>query len=370
MRLFKSIFFILLLFLAACTKNPVQNTGFPPPETTSDGWAVASPASENLDVTLLARADKALKNDPSFVNIHTLTIARNGKLVFDEFYHAGSYDYHKGELTSMQSVTKSFTSIAMGIAIDKELITSINQTAQSLLPNLQNVDWSSGKDKITLKNILTMSAGFAGSEESDSLLPAHFARYMFSKPLINAPGTTFNYRTALTNTLGDVLTTAIVPLHTSLEKFMDSLLFKPLDITNYQWYYRSASGEPELGGGLFLSPRDMAKLGQLVLNKGKWNGQQVVSEKWIAEATREYFHFNNRYWGEMDGYGYLFWQRTLNSGGHTFPSIIALGYAGQYVVIIPSLQTVVAITSWFPKDKNWQIPLRFIEQYILPALRS
>jgi len=192
---------------------------------------------------------------------------------------------------------------------------------------------------------------------------------MFSKPLVHIPGTTFDYRTALTNTLGDVLTTAISPLHTSLETFMDSLLFKPLQIKNYTWYYKNDKEQLELGGGLFLAPRNMIKLGQLLLDKGKWNGKQIVSGKWIAEATKEHFHFDKRYWGELDGYGYLFWQRTLVSGGESFSSIIALGYGGQYIVIIPSLHTVIAITSWFPKDKGWQLPLRFIEEYILPALK-
>ncbi len=317
----------------------------------------------------MAEADKALETNPTFVNIHTLTIARNGKLVLDEFYHSGPYGYHKGDLAIMMSVTKSFTSIITGITINRGLIKGVNQTAQLLLPDLKNINWTTGKDKITLENILTMSAGFAGAEDTDSLLADNYAQYMFSKSLVHTPGTTFDYRTALTNTLGDVLTTAITPLHISLERFMDSLLFQPLQIKNYAWYYKNDKEQPELGGGLFLAPRDMIKLGQLVLDKGVWNGKQIVSENWIAEATKEHFHFDKRYWGELDGYGYLFWQRTLVSNGKSFPSIIALGYGGQYIVIIPALHTVIAITSWFPKDKGWQFPLRLIENYILPALK-
>lgn len=367
------LFFLsaLLLTFGACTKttSPLLPPEFSIPAITNDGWAVSSLKAQNIDVSQMAEADKVLKNDQSFRNIHTLTIARNGKLVFDEFYHPGPYGYHKGDLAIMMSVTKSFTSIMTGITIDRGLIKNVNQTAQSLLPGLKDIDWATGKDKITLENILTMSAGFAGMEDSDSLLADNYARYMFSKPLVHTPGTTFDYRTALTNTIGDVLTTAISPLHISLEKFMDSLFFKPLEIKNYDWYYRNEKGQPELGGGLFLAPRDMIKLGQLVLDKGAWNGRQIVSENWIAEATKEHFHFDQRYWGELDGYGYLFWQRTLVSNSESFSSIIALGYGGQYIVIIPSLHTVIAITSWFPKDNGWQLPLRFIERYLLPALK-
>ncbi len=360
---------LLIVFGEGCTKKQKTDPVFPPPPATSDGWQVSSLPAQQIDVSQISQADKTLKNDLSFVNIHTLTIARNGKLVFDEFYHAGPWDYHKGDLTTLQSVTKSFTSLVVGIAISHGLITGVNQTARSLLPQLTTINWSSGKDKITIRHILTMSAGFAGNEDSDSLLPAHFAKYMFSKPLAHTPGTVFDYRTALTNTLGDMLTTALVPLHLSLKKFIDSLLFQPLGIKKYQWVYTDKAGEPELGGGLFLAPRDITKLGQLVLDKGKWNNRQIIPVQWINAATREYFHFNPRYWGELDGYGYLFWHRTLVSNGKTFKAVIALGYGGQYVVIIPSLQAVITITSWFPKDKNWQTPLHFVEDYLLPAFQ-
>ena len=370
MKISKFLFlFILLLIFGACTKTPQSLPEFSIPAITDDGWKVSSLQAQNIDISQMAEADKALKNDLSLRYIHTLTIVRNGKLVLDEFYHSGPYSYHKGNLAIMMSVTKSFTSILVGIAIDRGLIKNVSQTAQSLLPNLKNIIWSTGKNKIILENILTMSAGFAGAEDTDSLLVDNYARYMFSKPLAHTPGTTFDYRTALTNSLGNMLTTAISPLHISLEKFMDSLFFKPLEIKNYDWYYRNEKGQPELGGGLFLAPRDMIKLGQLVLDKGAWNGRQIVSENWITEATREHFHFDKRYWGELDGYGYLFWQRTLVSNSESFSSIIALGYGGQYIVIIPTLHTVIAITSWFPKDNGWQLPLRFIERYLLPALK-
>ena len=359
---------LLVIFLGSCIKCKLPPPEFLPPPVTDDGWQVSSLSAQQIDVSKIARIDNILKSDTSFSNIHTLTIVRNGYLVFDEFYHAGPFGYHKGNLTTMQSVTKSFTSLVTGIAINHGLIKDVNQTAQSLLPKLTTINWSSGKDKITVRHILTMSAGFAGNEHSDSLLPAHFAAYMFSKPLAYTPGTVFDYRTALTNTLGDMLTTSLLPLHLSLKKFMDSLLFQPLDIKKYQWFYTDKAGEPELGGGLFLAPRDMAKLGQLVLSHGKWNTRQIVPAKWMDEATREYFHFNPRYWGEMDGYGYLFWHRTLVSNGKTFQAVIALGYGGQYVVIIPSLQVVIAITSWFPENKNWERPLLFIEDYLLPAI--
>jgi len=226
MKISKFLFLsFLLLTFSACTKKPLPLPQFPIPAVTGDGWKISSLKAQNIDVSQMAEADKALKNELSFRNIHTLTIARNGKLVLDEFYHSGPYGYHKGDLAIMMSVTKSFTSIVMGIAIDHKLIKDVNQTAQALLPNLKNINWSTGKDKITLENILTMSAGFAGVEDTDSLLADNYAQYMFSKPLVHTPGTFFDYRTALTNTLGDILTTAISPLHTNLETLWTACFF-------------------------------------------------------------------------------------------------------------------------------------------------
>jgi len=179
----------LLLTFSACSKTPPPLPEFSTPAITGDGWEVSSLEAQNIDISQIAKADKALKNNPSFVNIHTLTIVRNGKLVLDKFYHSGPYGYHKGDLAPMMSVTKSFTSIMTGIAIDRGLIKDVRQTTQLLLPGLKNIDWSTGKNKITLENILTMSAGFAGTEDTDSLLADNYAQYMFSKPLVHIPGT-------------------------------------------------------------------------------------------------------------------------------------------------------------------------------------
>ncbi len=369
---FLAILFISVLF--SCSNNAISNIepfvkSFIPILTTDD-WDVSSLESQNINLNQITQVDNLLKNDSIYKDINTLTIVRHGKLVFDEFYYKGNKNYKKGNITTLMSVTKSFMSIITGITIDKGLILGVNKKIESLLPNSKGIVWSGKKAQISLENVLTMSAGFNGSEDTDSLIVNNYAQYMFSKPLIYSPGSTFDYRTALANTLRDILSQNISNQNIDLRTFIKDNLFQPMQISNYKWDYINDFGQLQVGGGLFLAPRDMIKLGQLVLDKGKWRNTQIVSANWITEATKEHFNFNNKYWGEMDGYGYLFWQKKLSSYGQTYPSIIAIGYGGQYLVIIPNLDVVIGITSWFPDDVNWQRPLRLIENYIIPAINK
>ncbi len=368
-RPYLCFFGFLIFLLGGCAKSPSKAPQFPAPSVTDDGWEVSTPAGQHIDTQKLAAAFSWLKKDSLGTHIQTLTLIRNGKLVYDGFFHPGPYAFRQGELTTIQSVSKSFTALAVGIAIDKKWLSGTEQTVEILLPHLQGVNWTEEKSRITLADLLTMRAGLQGNEETDSLLPADYARYVFSHPMAALPGTVFNYRTALTNAFWDVLNVSLKSKRITPEKFMDSLLFRPLQIKKYDWRYKNKQGQAELGGGLFLAPRDMAKLGQLILTGGRWNGKQVVSSSWMEKATKAQVHFSPRYWGQFDGYGFLFWRRIFYVNGASYKGIIALGYGGQYVVAIPRLHCVVAITSWFPEDKGWDFPLVFVEDKILPAFR-
>ncbi len=368
-RFIYGFYVFLIFFIGGCAKSPVNRPQFQAPYVTGDGWEVSTPAAQHINEQELSAALNDLKKESLGNSVQTLTLVRNGKLVYDGFFHPGPFAFRKGEITSVQSVSKSFTAMAVGIAIDKNILPGTNVPVESLLPQLKGVDWSGGKREITLADMLTMRAGLSGEENTDSLLPAGYARYLFSLPLSDPAGSVFKYRTAVTNALWDVLHTALENQQVSPEKFMDSLLFKPLQIKHYDWRYKNTKGEAELGGGLFIAPRDMIKLGQLILTGGQWHNTQVISPGWIQNATKKQVKFSTRFWGQFDGYGFLFWRRSFYVNGVSYSGIIALGYGGQYVVTIPELKCVVAITSWFPKDKGWDYPLVFIEDKVLPAFR-
>lgn len=352
---------------------------FSTPNTTNDGWSISSPEMEGVDTEELAHIDYLIKNDEIFKDIETLTIVRNGKLVFDEFYYSGEYDYNKGDITYLQSVTKSFASTFVGIAIDQGLINSVTDPVNSLLPNLSDLNWSNGKENIRLEHILTMTAGLDGVDGGvaytdrdpsilyDSLRAYNFGRHMFSKGLETNPGTVFHYRTALTNTLRDILANSIGDYTTNTVPFIEEHFLQPLNINEYEFEFRNDQGHIHLGGGLSLAPRDAIKLGQIVLDDGVWNGNTIVSSNWLKQATANHVNLEHLNWDFTHGYGYSFWHRTFTYKSSNIPSIIAAGSFGQYLVIFPTLDAVILITSWYDEGAP-QAPIQLIEEQILNAI--
>ncbi len=367
---------LLILVGISCSTNSEEiiiEVDYSIPETTNDGWQISAPEDENVDIFKLNEAHKLLKAQDEFRYIYTLTISKNGKLIFDEFYYDEDDRFKKGDPTFLQSVTKGYATLATGIAIDRGDLASVETSIQSLLPNLDHINWEGDKSKITLSHVLSMSAGLEGEDggntsamERDSLRAMNYASYMFSKEVIHTPGEVFQYRTALTNTLRDILAVSIGDQNTSIDNYMREVVFSPLDIRSQNWISHNTRGHIHLGGGLMLAPRDMIKIGQLILNEGVWNGNQVVSGAWLKEATAK--HHNVTGYGRFNGFGYNFWRYNFNYKGKEIPAIISAGTFGQYIVTFPEQEVVVSISSWFPDNINSILPLEFLEDHLLEAL--
>jgi CubicO group peptidase (beta-lactamase class C family) len=182
--------------------------------------------------------------------------------------------------------------------------------------------------------------------------------YILAKPLVNEPGTSWYYSGGGTNLLGEVIreTTGM-----RMDDFAEKNLFAPLGITNYEWDFIN----PDMihaSGNLKLRPRDMAKLGYLFLNKGKWEEHRVVSEEWIDQSTTGYL---SPPWA--DGYGYQWWLRIYDSGSLPIGSYFAAGWGGQRITVFPRLDMVVVFTGGnYVEDEPVDL---IIEQHILPAAR-
>ena len=179
-----------------------------------------------------------------------------------------------------------------------------------------------------------------------------WVKQVLDLPMREAPGSQFNYCSGCSHVLS-----AIVQQATDMNPrdFADQYLFKPLGITDYRWDV-DAEGTPIGGWGLQLTPRDMAKLGYLYLRNGQWEGQQIVSAEWVANATRTHTETG----GDL-GYGYQWW---------TYPSLAAytaLGRDGQMIFVIPELDLVIVTTAEMNgHDEIFQL----IQQYILPAVQD
>src|SRR6266700_5612532 len=328
------------------------------PVARDDGWPVASVNEDKLiDRDALCRmADRLVA---SSANVHAVLVARGGKLVFERYFKGSdeingrrveSVTFDADTLHNIKSVSKSVASLALGIAIDRGLIRSVNEPIFSFFPELSDLR-SPEKERILLLHALTMSMGLkwveatpATGDDNNDEARMHMApdpcRYVLGLAATAPAGREFFYNTgALT------LVSAIIRKATGrpLDEFARANLFEPLGITGAEW--SRVKGDTDAGGGLRLRPRDMAKIGQLVLAGGRWNDRQVVSKAWIdasmtlrMDATGLFF------------YGYLWWLGRSLLDGREVHWAGALGRGGQSIRIVPELDLVVVVTAGYYQD--------------------
>jgi CubicO group peptidase (beta-lactamase class C family) len=343
------------------------------PVARDDGWPVASVNEDKLidRAALCGMADRLAAS--SDANIHAVLVARGGKLVFERYFRGPdeipgriygrrveNVTFNADTLHNVKSASKCVASLAVGIAIDRGLIRSLNEPIFSFFPELSDLR-SPEKDRIQLFHALTMSMGLAwveatpatGDENNDEAR-MHRApdacRYVLGLAVTAPAGQEFFY-----NTGALALVSAIIRKATGrpLDEFVRETLFKPLGITAVEW--ERYKGDTDAGGGLRLRPRDMAKIGQLVLAGGRWNGRQVLPGGWTETSTAPKFK-------ATDGlsYGYLWWLGRSLLNGREVRWAGALGRGGQSIRIVPELDLVVVVTAGYYQDYS---PRASQEQY-------
>jgi CubicO group peptidase (beta-lactamase class C family) len=331
------------------------------PVARDDGWAVVSVNDDKLvDRGALCRmADRLVA---SSVNVHAVLVARGGKLVFERYFKGSdeingrrveSVAFDADTLHNIKSATKGIASLALGIAIDRGLIRSVNEPIFSFFPELSDLR-SPEKERIQLVHALTMTMGLKwveaipSNEDDNDEVRMHMAsdpcRYVLGLPATTPPGQEYFYNTgALT------LVSAIVRKATgrTLDEFARETLFQPLGITSVEWV--RVKGDSDAGGGLRLRPRDMAKIGQLVLAGGRWNDSQIVSKAWIETSTAPKIEATG---GQF--YGYLWFLGRSLPNGREVHWAGALGRGGQSIRIVPELDLVVVVTAGYYQDYSPQ----------------
>jgi len=266
----------------------------------------------------------------------------------------------------IHSVTKSFTSALVGIALDKGYIKSVKQPLLEFFPEETIANLDEQKKAITLEHLLIMSsgldtkdswlyqwAGLAKMKASDD-----WAQYVLDRPMAQIPGGHFDYSNG-----GSFLLSAILQKSTKVRPlaFAKKHLFGPLGITNVIWP-TSRQGINMGYDGLMLAPLDIAKLGLLYLNKGQWENKQIVSQAWVETSTRKHISANL-----YDGYGYQWWVPAANYYSPEY--YFAAGYLGQFIFVVPQMNLVVVFTSNLKGD-DFFIPEALLDDYIIPAAVS
>ncbi|KFF18406.1 serine hydrolase domain-containing protein [Flavobacterium hydatis] len=308
----------------------------------------------------------------SLPNTHSVLISRKGKLIYENYFDG----YNANISHDMRSASKSISSAIVGIAKDKLLFKSVEESIFDFLPTKYQSLKDSLKTKINLESLLTMSSGLDAIDygiNANPKSPAVEDNYQKSKdwietilsaPMINKPNTKANYGSANPYLLGIAMDSVVSG---SLEQFIDENLFQKLEISNYIMF-SDLNGNPYFGGGMYLTSKDMLKFGELYLNEGKWKTKRILSKEWVKKSFKDYRALENT--KDKNGYGYLWWHNTYQVKGESIESIEARGAGGQYIFVIPRLETVVVITSGNYRNGKTQQPEMILEKYILPYFKN
>jgi CubicO group peptidase (beta-lactamase class C family) len=360
-------------------------------------WPSSTPAAERVDAAALAVLDAEIAAG-KHGNIDGLLVIRHGKVVFEQRYardyvaqnpepkrasHPYNYYdpkwhpwyYGNTQLHTMQSVSKSVLAVLYGVAQQQGLLPALDTPALAILKNRRFADPDGRKAAITLRDLLTMRSGIAWDEDTHpytdprndcAVMEASddWVQFVLDKPMAAAPGSTWVYNSGVTMVLAEILEQLT---GRPLAKYAEAELFKPLGIEAHYWKL-TPTGLPDAEGGLYLAPRDFAKIAGLYLDGGEVNGRQLVSREWVHESlalapATPSIDPGDPVWGKA-GYGYQWWVFGDYFGQ---PAWGGSGYGGQVPVVVPGLDLIVVITSWNIYGAATD-PLSLVRERILPAV--
>jgi CubicO group peptidase (beta-lactamase class C family) len=372
LRALIGLVFVFGALLAGCSGGPSAEDLAAvdyAPQTTGD-WTTSTPAEHGLEPDAVAdlywRAGQ-------LESIYSLLIVKDGELVAEEYFNGGQLE----QKALIQSATKSFTGALVGIAIDEGCLTSVDESMMTYFPELADRLDDPRKNDITVEQLLQFRAGYQWEESSPELLEMLYQGFrpssLIDVPLVRDPGTGWDYSNLSTHLLSIATSRAC---DTDLLDFAKDRLFGPLGIEPGKWGqdwegYRWGPGE------LHLRARDMARFGQLWLDDGVVDGEQVLPPSWIEDSWTPY---TEGAWYSRVGhnfgrtaYGYQWW--IIDAGTHTY--YLAWGHGGQQIAVLPELDMVVVVTadplvgdhggaSWSREKANLNLVADFIA--VLPRI--
>jgi len=326
-------FLLILSACGSCNSNLDQVDFTPLP---GDDWKVSTAAEQGLDPKLVANLyAKATKVE----TLHALLVIKSGYLVAEGYFNGGSIE----QKNRIQSVTKSYTSALVGIALDQGYLENVDQRMMEFFPELADRISDLRKNDITIRHMLQMRAGYPWEESTKQLFELLYSGFRPSNlvdvPLVSNPGTDFEYSNLTSHLLGVIVARAT---DTDLKSFAEQNLFVPIGaevgdwITDWAGYYNGH-------GDLHFTARDMAKFGLLYLNDGESNGSQIISAGWVRDSLQTYSEDAWDYRVGQNftdiGYGYQWW--SVRAGDHRYN--LAWGHGGQQIALVDEFDMVVVV---------------------------
>ena len=316
------------------------------PEVLNDGWPTSSLDAVDMDTQMISLLTDRLMNG-RYGGVRSLVVVKDGFLVHEAYFDGFSRETPQ----EIYSITKSISSVLVGIAVDKGLIAGVDVPIAAFFPEYAELFSDERKRRITIEHLLTHTSGLDWDEHTypyedprNSEFNMYYGAedwmaYVLGVPMRDEPGTRYEYNTGAVHLLSAILKTAT---GLAADEFADECLFGPLSITDYGWN-EDPMGYPRTGathGGLRMTVRDVAKFGQLYLDGGAWHGQRLISGAWVEASL------NPRAATPSDtgGMGYLWFVNSFQFRGHALETFVARGFGGQTLLVTPSLDLVVVVT--------------------------
>lgn len=371
----------LLVLLALAAPAAAQDqTRCGAPSTIGDGWAIAAPERVGLDGEALCGLDKFLARWPE-PDIHAVIVIRHAKLVFERYFTGadqnwglpiGQVTYSAQKPHDLRSISKSVVSLLVGIARSEGRFPDLDSPVIDAFPEYGGLRTPT-LAKVTFRHLLTMSSGFVWDESAPYSDPANSERrliesrdplrYVLEQPFSTEPGAFYNYDGGNTTLLG---ATVARTTGRRLDDYARDKLFAPLGITDFEWKTMPASGQLAYASGLRLRARDTAKLGQLLLTDGMWQGVQIVPKGWADDSLVPRINGDGLYF-----YGYQWWLGRTFFKERDLHWAAGVGYGGQRLFVVPDLDLVVMVNAGLYASRlQAVIPQAIFNRVVLPAVRD
>ena len=338
-------------------------------------WETMSPENAGMSADVEAKIDRAFDGD-ELPSLHAVLVARHGKLVVERYYQGedenwgrplGNVVFGPDVKHDIRSVTKSIVGLLYGIALDEGRVPALDRPLLDLFPAYDDLP-KDDRRAMTVEHALTMTLGtewdesLPYSDQRNSEIAMELAddryRFILDRPMVAKPGSTWTYNGGATALLAHLIAEGT---ETFLLDYARERLFEPLGIVDIDWTLGS-NGEPAAASGLRLRPRDLAKIGQLILDEGLRHDRRIVPKSWLDAS------FADGVAAEGDlSYGYQWWLGRGRQDGRRW--IAGFGNGGQRLVVIPDLDLVVVVMAGsYNKPDAWKISVKLMAEILLPAI--
>ena len=339
-------------------------------------WTAPAPELVGISPDAAGRLAEAFARG-DFEGLHGLLVIRNGRLALESYFAGddehwgtplGKLQHTAGRLHDVRSVTKSVVSLLYGMALAEACVPPAAARLADHFPDYADAFADPRKRRITIGHVLSMRMGLSWSEDMTYADPHNGERemeaavdryrYILERPMAERPGLRWVYCGGATALLGHLIERGT---GRRLEDYAAERLFGPLGIDNFEWVMGS-DGHAAASSGLRLRPRDLARIGQMVLDRGVWAGKRVVPAGWLATSLKPRCYVESGL-----RYGYQWWIGALAANGKPWYS--AFGNGGQRLIVVPSLKMVVVILAGnYNAADQWKMPVKLMTRIVIPAV--